>query len=78
MFDFLFEMLSFQGLAFKNTEEFIAMGKHGFYVWLCYGLSLLTVLVNMVLYIWKRSRIIKDIRDNLIRKQKQAQNLGQN
>jgi heme exporter protein D len=35
-------------LSFDSWGEFFAMGGHGFYVWLSYGLSLAVVLGNVL------------------------------
>jgi heme exporter protein D len=60
--------------AFENFNEFLQMGKHGFYVWLCYGLSLLVVVSNVILYRWKKQKIFNNIATEKIRKEKQQQN----
>ena len=61
MFDFVF----------SNINEFLAMGKHGFYVWLCYGLTLFVVLTNITLVLVKKNSLIEEIQAEKIRKQKQ-------
>jgi heme exporter protein D len=35
--------------AFNSFAEFLAMGKHGFYVWLCFGITLAVMVLNVVL-----------------------------
>ncbi len=35
-------------LHFNSIEEFLAMGGHGFYVWICYGV----VLFSLVFYFY--------------------------
>ncbi|TDQ40126.1 heme exporter protein CcmD [Thiopseudomonas denitrificans] len=35
--------------AFNSFAEFLAMGKHGFYVWLCFGVTLAIMLLNVAL-----------------------------
>lgn len=60
--------------AFDNLHDFLQMGKHGFYVWLCYGLSCLTVVVNIVLYTIKKQNIVKQIQAEQVRKRKQQEN----
>lgn len=35
-------------MIFDSAADFIAMGGHGFYVWLCYAASLLVVLGNVL------------------------------
>ncbi|MDX1451927.1 MAG: heme exporter protein CcmD [Oleiphilaceae bacterium] len=33
-------------MSFDSFGDFIAMGGHGLYVWLCYGVGLLVLLLN--------------------------------
>jgi heme exporter protein D len=66
-------MLNF---AFENINDFLQMGKHGFYVWLCYGLTLLVVVANIVLYRFKKQSIINNIQAEQVRKQKQQENFN--
>jgi len=35
--------------AFNSFEEFIAMGKHGFYVWVCFGITIAALAINVAL-----------------------------
>lgn len=35
--------------AFNSFAEFLAMGKHGFYVWTCFGITLSIMALNLVL-----------------------------
>lgn len=44
--------------AFNSFAEFLAMGKHGFYVWLSYGISLAVLALNVVLPWLARKRYI--------------------
>ncbi|MPX75791.1 heme exporter protein CcmD [Moraxella catarrhalis] len=34
---------------FKSMSEFIAMGDHGYYVWLCYALTAIAIL-GLIIY----------------------------
>ena len=34
---------------FKSMSEFIAMGDHGYYVWLCYALTVIAIL-GLIIY----------------------------
>ena len=34
---------------FKSMSEFIAMGGHGYYVWLCYALTVIAIL-GLIIY----------------------------
>ncbi|MED5387306.1 MAG: heme exporter protein CcmD [Pseudomonadota bacterium] len=35
-------------MAFETFADFLAMGKHGFYVWSAYGISAFLVIASMV------------------------------
>lgn len=35
--------------AFNSFAEFLAMGKHGFYVWTCFGITLSIMTLNLAL-----------------------------
>lgn len=52
-------LLSYQ-VQFDSLADFIAMGKHGFYVWLAYGLTALVVLWNVVEPRLTRKRLLKE------------------
>ncbi len=55
---------------FDDFASFIAMGGHGQYVWLSYGLAALIVTINFVSPMLTRKKIIKDIERQLRREQK--------
>lgn len=44
---------------FDSFSEFLAMGKHGFYVWLCYGITLVVIVANVMAPILKRKKLIQ-------------------
>ena len=58
-------------MQFETFSEFIAMGKHGYYVWLAYGLSLAILVLNVVLPMLSRKRIYKEIARNQRREEQQ-------
>ena len=58
-------------MQFETFSEFIAMGKHGYYVWLAYGLSLAILVLNVVLPMMSRKRIYKEIARNQRREEQQ-------
>lgn len=60
--------------AFDNVAAFVQMGKHGFYVWLCYALSVVTIFGNIVLYQWNKKQIRLSIVKSRLREQKQKEN----
>lgn len=47
--------------AFNSVEEFLAMGNHGFYVWLAYGLTFLVLGVLAWQSIAGHARLRRDI-----------------
>ncbi len=56
-------------LFFDSFADFLAMGKHGFYVWLCYGITALVILANVVAPIRQRKKLI-DQQTRLQRREK--------
>jgi len=46
---------------FDSFSGFLEMGKHGFYVWSCYGLAAVIVAINFISPILTRKKVIKDI-----------------
>jgi len=58
-------------LQFSSFPDFLAMGKHGFYVWLAYGITLVIVMANVLAPILKRKELMLDIRRNENRKRQQ-------
>lgn len=49
-------------MSFTNFEEFILMGGHGLYVWLCYGVGLFVLTVAFVSPILRKRAIFKELR----------------
>ncbi len=45
---------------FESFAEFVAMGKHGAYVWSAYGITLAVLALNVALPILARRRYLKD------------------
>lgn len=52
---------------FDNFSDVIAMGGHGFYVWLSYGVAVMVVAYNIVVPIKQKNDVIKRLRRNLKR-----------
>jgi heme exporter protein D len=46
---------------FQNMADFLAMGGHGLYVWLAYGLSALILIYNVVTPILQRRQLIAEV-----------------
>lgn len=44
---------------FEGFAEFLAMGKHGFYVWLCYGVTTVVIVGNIIAPIHQRKKLIE-------------------
>lgn len=67
-------------MQFSSFSEFIAMGGHGFYVWLSYGVSALLLMLLVVFSVNKHKTIIKQIQQRQQRelKLKQAAKNHQN
>lgn len=63
-------------MAFSSFSEFFAMGGYGFYVWLAYGVSLLSVVLLVVNSVNQRKKIFAQVQQRLQREQriKNAQN----
>ncbi len=54
-------------MAFENFADFIAMGKHGPYVWAAYGISLLVIVANIAAPILRRRTLQTDIKRKIKR-----------
>lgn len=57
-------------MEFNSFAEFIAMGKHGFYVWLSYGLTAIVIIWNVVQPKLQRRRLLKEQAQRLRREKK--------
>lgn len=47
-------------MAFESFAAFLAMGKHGVYVWSCYGITLGAMALNVALPIMARRRYLQE------------------
>jgi heme exporter protein D len=47
-------------MSFSSFADFIAMGKHGLYVWSAYGISLLLLATNVVLPLLAKRRYLHE------------------
>jgi heme exporter protein D len=54
---------------FDSFTEFLAMGKHGLYVWLCYGITALVIVANVIAPMRQRKKLI-DQQTRLQRREK--------
>jgi heme exporter protein D len=57
---------------FDTFSEFLQMGKHGLYVWLCYGISLVVILYNILSAYLDRRQFFKDAKRRLKRENRTA------
>ena len=56
-----------QDMAFHSFAEFLAMGRHGAFVWSAYGISLIVIVANIVAPIQRRRALINDIKRKIKR-----------
>lgn len=54
-------------MSFNSVSEFLAMGGHGLYVWLSYGLGLVVVTANLILPKLSRNRLLAEQKRRLRR-----------
>ena len=48
--------------SFSSFSDFIQMGEHGLFVWSCYGLTLVVLVVNIIRPLQLQRRLIKEKR----------------
>ncbi|MDO9622977.1 MAG: heme exporter protein CcmD [Pseudomonas sp.] len=58
-------------MSFTSFAEFLAMGTHGVYVWLSFGISLGVLALNVVLPLLARRRYLQDEARRLRREESQ-------
>ncbi|AQL36901.1 heme exporter protein CcmD [Pseudomonas syringae] len=46
-------------MSFESFSDFLAMGRHGLFVWSAYGLCLLVLLINVTLPVLARRRYLQ-------------------
>lgn len=51
-------------MAFDSLQDFLAMGEHGVYVWVCWGIVIISVLLGILKTYHDRQQVIKTIKDN--------------
>ena len=57
-------------MSFESFADFLAMGKHGLYVWTSYGISLAVLALNVALPVLARRRYLQDEARRLRRESK--------
>ncbi|AWT49870.1 heme exporter protein CcmD [Psychrobacter sp. YP14] len=58
---------------FYSFQEFLAMGKHGMYVWSTWGLTLIVVLGFVLYSVHQRRQLVKDLKIQHTRQQQRKQ-----
>ena len=61
-----------------SLTEFLHMGGYGFYVWSSYGLALAVLVLNLVLPIWRRKKLIADLTRRLRRERREKRQVIEN
>jgi len=57
-------------MAFNSFADFIAMGGYGFYVWLAYGISFLSLIMIIFNTLVKRKKILRAVNKRIAREQR--------
>ncbi len=57
-------------MEFHSLSEFLAMGRHGLYVWLSYGITAAIVVINVTLPLMQRRRFMKEQQQRIRREQR--------
>ena len=47
---------------FDSLADFIAMSGHGIYVWACYFITLTVIVLLIVLPVWQKKQLVKQVR----------------
>lgn len=56
-------------MSFNSISEFLAMGGHGLYVWLSYGLGAGVIAANLILPKLSRNRLLAEQKRRLRREE---------
>jgi heme exporter protein D len=59
-------------MAFESLAEFLAMGKHGPYVWSAYGITFVVVMANIIVPVVRKKGLITDIKRKAKREQAES------
>ncbi|SIS47140.1 heme exporter protein CcmD [Neptunomonas antarctica] len=57
-------------MQFETISEFIDMNGHGLYVWVSYGLGIAIIIGNIVLPLFTRKELIKNLARRMRRENK--------
>ncbi len=61
-----------------SLTEFLHMGGYGFYVWTSYGLAFIVLVLNLLMPIWRRKKLISDFARRLRRERREKHQLVEN
>ena len=61
-----------------SLTEFLHMGGYGFYVWTSYGLAFIVLVLNLLMPIWRRRKLISDFARRLRRERREKHQLVEN
>lgn len=56
-------------MEFSSLSEFLAMGKHGPFVWSAYGITFAVIMANIVFPVLRKKALVNDIKRKLKREQ---------
>lgn len=59
-------------MSFESFSDFIAMGGHGFYVWLSYAIALVVIVINIVNPAVQKKKVMSDLARRLRREKKSS------
>ena len=60
-------------MSIESVIEWAAMGRHGLYVWLAYGTSLLVLAALVLESRWKAARLWQDIEADIVARKESDQ-----
>lgn len=56
-------------MSFDSFADFLAMGRHGLYVWLSYGVALLVIAANVLALRRSRRKLLRQLKASARRQQ---------
>jgi len=65
-------------MSFSSFSEFIQMGEHGLFVWSCYGLTLVVLIINILRPLQLQRRLIQEKRRAMAQEDALSQASGSN
>lgn len=48
-------------MSFESFSDFLAMGGHGLYVWLSYGIAIVLLVVNVVSPLLRKKQLLTEL-----------------